>query len=316
MAKPRQPVRAVFCHVIRKESKALQALPALLQQQRRHKPRRAWPEGDNGRKHSRKPTPAQAGLELAHLDCSFRHAIVAGLQKRRGPTMGTVDRVNRPDAGGQDPAGAAALVRSRWDGLIRRQGKYSAAAAAEIDALVGNYRGPRRHYHTLDHIAALLVLLDRHIEPVNDRDTLMLAILYHDVVYDPTRQDNEEASAIWAAGRLKGLRFPADLVGKVVRCILATRHAQEESAAYDADIALLLDLDLSILAASPDTYRSYALAVRREYAHVPDALYRAGRKRVLESFLARDRIYRSAKLRALWEQPARANLANEAATLA
>ena len=230
--------------------------------------------------------------------------------------MGTVDGVNRPDAGGQDPAGAAALVRSCWDGLILRQGKDGAAAAAELEALVGNYRGLRRHYHTLDHIAALLMLLDRHIEPANDRDMLTLAILYHDVVYDPTRQDNEEASAVWAAGRLKGLGFPPDLVGKVVRCILASRHSHEEPATDDADIGLLLDLDLSILAASPDTYRSYALAVRREYAHVPDALYRAGRKRVLESFLARDRIYRSAKLRALWEQAARANLADETARLA
>jgi predicted metal-dependent HD superfamily phosphohydrolase len=230
--------------------------------------------------------------------------------------MGTVDSLDRPDAGVQDPGGAAALVRSCWDGLIRRQGKNSAAAAAELDALIGSYQGLHRHYHTLDHIAALLMLLDCHIEADNDCDTLTLAILYHDVVYDPARQDNEEASAIWAADGLTGLGFSAGLVGKVVRCIRATRHAQEESATGDADIGLLLDLDLAILAAPPDTYRSYALAVRREYAHVPDALYRAGRRRVLESFLVRDRIYRSAKLRALWEQPARANLADEAATLA
>ena len=71
---------------------------------------------------------------------------------------------------------------------------------------------------------------------------------------------------------------------------------------------MLLDLDLSVLAAAPDRYRAYAQAIRQEYAAVPDALYRPGRRRVLEGFLARPQIYRTERLRALWEASARANL--------
>lgn len=207
-------------------------------------------------------------------------------------------------------AGSMGPVQRCWDDLALRTGCDAPAAAATFAALLRAYGEPHRHYHTLDHVAALLVLLDRHADAGSDRDALILAILFHDAIYDPSRQDNEAASAVFAAGHLTKLGFSEDRVGKVVRCILATCHGQK-AAPDDADVALLLDLDLSILAAPTDLYRSYAQAIRREYAHVPDALYRAGRARVLEGFLARDHIYLTERLRALWEEPARANLAAE-----
>jgi predicted metal-dependent HD superfamily phosphohydrolase len=216
------------------------------------------------------------------------------------------------DRGG---ASAVALVQQRWDDLALRRGRSGPAAAAALDELIRAYRQPHRHYHTLDHIAALLMLLQRHTDAGSDQEALTLAILFHDVVYDPRRQDNEQASASLAAKRLTGLNFPEGLIATAVRFILATQHAREPPPGEDRDLDLLLDLDLSILAAPREAYRTYALAVRREYAHVPDALYRPGRRRVLGGFLARGRIYRTERLRALWEASARANLAAEIAEL-
>lgn len=220
------------------------------------------------------------------------------------------------NAVGRDDANAVALVRRCWDDLARRRGCGGPTAAAALDELICAYRQPHRHYHTLDHIAALLVLLESHADASNDRDALAAAILFHDVVYEPRRQDNEVASASLAAKHLTSLGFPDELVAKVARCILATRHAREAASIDDADLALLLDLDLSILAAPRNAYRTYALSVRREYAHVPDELYRPGRRRVLEEFLGRTRIYRTGPLRSLWEASARANLEAEIAELA
>jgi predicted metal-dependent HD superfamily phosphohydrolase len=130
------------------------------------------------------------------------------------------------------------------------------------------------------------------------------------------RSDNEAASARYASEYLASLGLCRELVAKVCRYIHATRHGQPAGAIAEADLALLLDLDLSILAAEADEYRAYAQAIRREYASVPDGLYRPGRQRVLEGFLARERIYLTPRLAALWEQPARANLAAEIADLA
>ena len=203
-----------------------------------------------------------------------------------------------------------------WHDLAHRHGCSGPAAEALLEDLVRAYADPHRHYHTLDHIASLLQLLEEHSHAVRDRNAVALSILFHDVVYDPARHDNEQMSAALAGERLAALGFPHELVAKVTRYIRATQHGQGAQATDDADLVLLLDLDLSILAATPAEYRAYAHAIRHEYALVPDELYRPGRRRILEGFLARERIYRTERLRALWDEPARANIAGEMAELA
>ncbi len=211
---------------------------------------------------------------------------------------------------------ARKLVCDAWRELVRRHGSDAVLAESTLEELVRAYAEPHRHYHTLDHIADLLLLLEKH-DGASDADAVKLAILFHDAVYDPARQDNEAASANLAVKQLSALGFPRQLLGKVERYILATQHgAAPPQAMEDADLDMLLDLDLSVLAAASDRYGTYALAIWREYSAVPDTLYRPGRRRVLEDFLARPHIYRTERLRALWEASARANLSGEIAALA
>ena len=210
---------------------------------------------------------------------------------------------------------ARELVSDAWHELVRRHGCDTVSAESALEELVRAYAEPHRHHHTLDHIADLLFLMERH-GGVSDADAVKLAILFHDAVYDPARRDNEAASANLAVKQLSTIGFARELLGKVERYILATQHGAASQAAEDADLEMLLDLDLSVLGAPSDRYRAYAQAIRQEYATVPDALYRSGRRRVLESFLARPQIFRTERLRALWEIPARANLSGEIAALA
>ena len=210
---------------------------------------------------------------------------------------------------------ARVLVSNTWRDLARSHGCDATSADGTLEELVRAYTEPHRHYHTLDHVADLLRLLESH-GGVSDADAVKLAILFHDVVYDPARHDNEAASANLAMKRLSSLGFPRQLIGKVERYVLATQHDRAPQARVDADLDVLLDLDLSVLAAASDRYQAYASAIRQEYLAVPDALYRPGRRRVLEVFLARPQIYRTERLRALWEGRARANLSGEIAALA
>jgi predicted metal-dependent HD superfamily phosphohydrolase len=103
------------------------------------------------------------------------------------------------------------LVQRCWNGLVARRGSLPSTAATVLEETVRAYREPHRHYHTLDHVAALLTLLDRYGAEVADSDAVTAAILFHDVVYDPARHDNEEASAAWAAARLARRGFAEDL---------------------------------------------------------------------------------------------------------
>jgi predicted metal-dependent HD superfamily phosphohydrolase len=209
---------------------------------------------------------------------------------------------------------AQALLSTTWRRLAQRQGASASAAEAVLDDLIHSYLEPARQYHTLEHIAVLLRQLETHKTGFDDGDAVALAIIFHDAVYDPRRQDNEQQSAALARQRLTALGFAADLIDRVAHYIEATQHGRP-SDTEDPSLALLLDLDLSTLAAAPDAYRLYASAIRREYAHVPDALYRLGRRQVLEGFLARDHIYRTPRLAELWEARARANISAEIADL-
>jgi predicted metal-dependent HD superfamily phosphohydrolase len=209
---------------------------------------------------------------------------------------------------------AEELLAETWRGLTERQSTSTREAEAVLAEVILAYREPARHYHTLAHIAALLRELQAHSAAIGDGDAIAHAIIFHDVVYDPRRRDNEQQSAGVARERLTALGFAASLIQKVVGYIEATQHGGEVDI-EDPDLALLLDLDLSTLAAAPEAYRLYAGAIRREYGHVPDALYRLGRRQILEGFLARERIYRTPRLAARWEARARANIREEIAHL-
>jgi len=75
--------------------------------------------------------------------------------------------------------------------------------------------------------------------------------------------------------------------------------------------ALMVSIDLSILGADPADYDAYAAAVRREYAHVPEEAFRAGRARVMKHFLAAEAIYADPAFAARLETQARANIERE-----
>jgi predicted metal-dependent HD superfamily phosphohydrolase len=181
--------------------------------------------------------------------------------------------------------------------------------------LVAAYCEPHRAYHTVAHIAALLELLDLHAATVRDADLVTLAILYHDAVYDPRRADNEAASAEVARQDLAALGVNDGRIERVSHLVLATQHGVHVPDAHDKDLALLLDLDLSVLAAPAADYDVYARAIRREYSHVPDLLYRPGRRRVLQKFINADQLYLTPTLQTAWQHAAKANLIREIGSL-
>ena len=177
------------------------------------------------------------------------------------------------------------------------------------DALIAAYTAPGRHYHNLAHIKDCLAALAR-VDGLSEAeyDTLSEAIWWHDVVYDPTRPDNEELSA-----QLAEAHVGPDIAHEVSRLIRLTKtHAVESG---DRLGAILVSIDLSILGAEPARYDAYAAAIRKEYAHVPDSDYRAGRARVLSQFAARPFIFPDAAFAEAYDRQARENLARELASL-
>ena len=175
------------------------------------------------------------------------------------------------------------------------------------------YTAPDRHYHSLTHIEALLSLAHQHQGALADPDAVEAAIWFHDAVYDTRRHDNEEKSADLAVDRLKGATTQERLerIAEMIRATASHQLPEFPSQEARRDCALFLDLDLAVLGAAKEDYDSYAAAVRREYAWVPEPLWIEGRRKVLEKFLSRPTLYMSPQFRTSHEELARRNIVQE-----
>ena len=178
--------------------------------------------------------------------------------------------------------------------------------------LVTAYTQPDRHYHNLNHIYHVITTLDRFNDSANPR-AVYFAAWFHDFVYDSQASDNEMQSAIAARDLLANLGESPATIDRVSLLILATQGHQIDP--KDRDLCIFLDADLAILGTAPVIYQAYQQSIRREYSWVTDVAYQTGRIRVLESFLARDRLYYTELLFNELESIARLNLEGEIAFL-
>ncbi|MFC8297674.1 metal-dependent phosphohydrolase [Micromonospora orduensis] len=211
---------------------------------------------------------------------------------------------------------AVADLLDRWRAAAQAAGARPGPAVTRAgEHLLARWREPQRHYHTVSHLATVLDVVDRHADLAGRVDLVRLAAWCHDAVYDPRAAGdaNERDSAALATAVLTGLGVPASAVAEVHRLVLLT--AGHAVTPQDRDGALLCDADLAVLATPPEAYDSYAAAVRREYAHVPEPDFRAGRAAVLNGLLALPALFSLPPLAARWERPARDNLRRELAAL-
>lgn len=133
---------------------------------------------------------------------------------------------------------------------------------------------------------------------------IILAIWFHDSVYDPKRTDNELKSAEFWIRKMTSYLLE-DLLQWGKMAILATIDHYPNS---DSDIQLLLDLDLASLGASWTIFQENAEKIRQEYSHVSDDVFRKGRKAFLEARLQRPRLYGTEYWYNLLEEQARDNM--------
>ncbi|MGI9464941.1 MAG: HD domain-containing protein [Aestuariivirgaceae bacterium] len=179
-------------------------------------------------------------------------------------------------------------------------------------SLTRAYAEPHRHYHNADHVAACLRQLDEVAAQAGKPHEIELALWFHDAVYDPFSSRNELDSADWAAQFMRGNDMLEEAISSVHRLIMVTQgHGQTSS----RDEELMVDIDLSILGESPETYMRFEKAIRQEYSRVPFFLFRKKRKEILADFLQRDRLYNLEYFTNNFDAQARINLANAIAAL-
>jgi predicted metal-dependent HD superfamily phosphohydrolase len=173
------------------------------------------------------------------------------------------------------------------------------------------WRSAGRGYHDARHLVDVLDRLDE-LEDAGTpfaRTEVVLAAWFHDGVYDD-RPRPEDRSARWAESALATAACDAREVARLVRL---TEHHRVPPG--DRNGAALCDADLAVLAAPARRYADYVSGVRREWRHLPEPDFAAGRLAVLEALAAQEHLFATEHGRRRWEQAARANLAAEVVSL-
>jgi pantetheine-phosphate adenylyltransferase len=211
-------------------------------------------------------------------------------------------------------------LRKEWEQLWNYSAMDTAAlsnANAWFVHLTGTqgYGASTRHYHNLDHLvhglSEITVWAANAEASPSDIASVKAAFWFHDAVYDVPKKgmSNEEASAqLWLTTGL-----PTPNPEDVAALIRVTDHAQQQALDHPLK-RVMLGADLAILGQSDAIYKKYTQAVRKEYAWVEEAAYRAGRKQVLQHFLAEAEsgtLYADPYFKALYGANAARNLKGE-----
>lgn len=171
-----------------------------------------------------------------------------------------------------------------------------------------SYSNKKRHYHTLQHLYNLLSILTEVKDEVQNWESILFTLYYHDIVYDSLKSDNEERSAELCEKRMKQICVPHNTIKLCKQQILATKSHEVSTF---SDTNYFTDADLSILGQDWETYSVYFKRVRKEYSIYPDVVYNLGRKKVLNYFLTMGRIFKTDLFHHKLEQQAKSNLTNE-----
>ena len=198
-----------------------------------------------------------------------------------------------------------------WAGLITRHTADPAAPAAGRRLLAARAE-PHRRYHSVAHLRDILAGVEELADHADDADAVRLAAWYHDSVHNGL-PDDEERSAQRAEQELSRLGVAGPLVEEVARLVRMT--VSHDPAPGDRNGEVLSDADLAALAVPCDSYRRNTAAIRAEYAHIPDEVFRRGRTQVLVGLLDGPGVFRTPSGRRRWEADAQRNLRAELAAL-
>jgi len=206
-----------------------------------------------------------------------------------------------------------AFLKSQWYSLASFYPSDKTIKEDVFQVLQEQYSEKSRFYHNFSHVKALLKLFESFDNKIQEPKAIKFAIWFHDVIYDTRKSDNEAESARLASEMLRKLNVNDKTIELVKDLILATKDHSGKSLSYDAK--LFLDMDLAILGMSEEIYKEYSQAIRQEYSWVSESMFRRGRKKVLKSFIQRERIYFTDEMKVGYEEQARKNINNEIKSL-
>ncbi len=142
------------------------------------------------------------------------------------------------------------------------------------DSVLKRYEEHHRYYHTSTHLLDVVLQLSK---LDNFDDELFLAAVYHDAVYDPHANDNEEKSAALFLEEAKTASLNKLQIDSINRLILDTKTHKPSSEKSQ----LLIKADLSILDQPLSKLIEYEHQIFKEFQFVDYKVYQPKRIEIL-----------------------------------
>lgn len=135
--------------------------------------------------------------------------------------------------------------------------------------IIERYNEPHRFYHNMDHISCMIEQAKVKYGNVDYYENLLLAIIFHDIIYDPQRNDNEERSA--------DLFYSFYKNDEIKQAILETKTHQATTPISCA----LCELDMYYLYNDFPVFLDNSYKIFKEYQFVDYNIYRNNRRKFL-----------------------------------
>ena len=174
--------------------------------------------------------------------------------------------------------------------------------------ILENYTKKWKFYHNLNHVYSFVNLFEKYNKFIkNYKNEFLISIYFHDIIYIPSRNDNEEES-INMFNKFYNEVKPNNLnKEKVIEFIAETKN-HSLSKDYDFELDLFLDMDMQIV--SDENWEDYENKIRKEYCFVDETEYKNKRRQFLQSLVNKNRIFRTQIFYDTYEQIAKNNITN------
>ncbi len=146
--------------------------------------------------------------------------------------------------------------------------------------LLSMWNESQRSYHTQNHLLELIDQINEHKDKLSKKqyEKLVLCALFHDIVYDPMRPDNEEKSAEFFINSCSEKN--SDVL-EVKQMILDTKTHESTTELSE----LFNHFDMKIVESDYDKLLEWENGIKMEFAPYGEEKYKEGRLQFLESLL-------------------------------
>lgn len=152
---------------------------------------------------------------------------------------------------------------------------------ADVNTLFSMWNESHRHWHDINHLTSLTEDIDNQYKnKVSEKEyeKLILTAVFHDIVYDPTKNDNEEKSAQFFENVCIDKTNPDIL--EIKQAILDTKDHKSTNNISEK----FNKLDMGIVEKGYDELLKWEEGIHEEYKFAGDK-YKEGRLQFLESLL-------------------------------